>query len=78
MVTIEDTETARKYTLFVQLPKSYNTSPSNDYPVIYTTNLQVGSMRMPVNVGQMEEAVITYSLESKGVESEVRTTPSLP
>ena len=64
MVTIEDTETARKYTLFVQLPKSYNASPSKDYPVIYTTDapysfpIIVGSMRMPVNVGQMEEAVI--------------------
>jgi hypothetical protein len=87
MVTIEDTETARKYTLFVQLPKSYNASPSKDYPVIYTTDapysfpIIVGSMRMPVNVGQMEEAVIvglSYSLESKGVESRVRDyTPAI-
>ena len=87
MVTIEDTETARKYTLFVQLPKSYNTSPSKDYPVIYTTDapysfpIIVSSMRMPVNVGQMEEAVIvglSYSLESKGVESRVRDyTPAI-
>tara|TARA_Y100000296_G_scaffold41515_1_gene47832 strand:+ start:619 stop:1479 length:861 start_codon:yes stop_codon:yes gene_type:complete len=81
MVTIEDTGTARKYTLLIQLPKSYNTSTSKEYPVIYTTDapysfpIIVGSMRLPVNVGQMEEAVIvglSYSLESKGVESRVR------
>ncbi len=78
---LADSGTGRTYPIYVQLPRSYNASPTKHYPVIYTTDAPysfptlIGAIRNPMYSGAMEEAIIVsvaYSLDSKGVNSRVR------
>lgn len=70
----------------MQLPRSYSTSPSKEYPVIYTTDAPysfptlVGATRNPMYSGVMKEAIIvsvSYSTDSRGVQSRVRDYTSV-
>ena len=81
IIELKESVTGRIYPIYVQLPRSYSTSPSKHYPVIYTTDAPysfptlVGATRNPMYSGVMEEAIIVsvaYSTDSKGVQSRVR------
>lgn len=81
IIELEESETGRIYPIYIQLPRSYNTSPTKHYPVIYTTDAPysfptlAGATRNPMYSGVMEEAIIvsvSYSLYSRGVQSRVR------
>ncbi len=81
IIQLEESATGRIYPIYVQLPRSYSTSPSKQYPVIYTTDAPysfptlVGATRNPMYSGVMEEAIIvsvSYSTDSRGIQSRVR------
>ena len=81
IIDIMESASGRIYPIYVQLPRTYNTSPSKHYPVIYTTDAPysfptlVGATRNPMHSGVMEEAIIVsvaYSTDSTGVQSRVR------
>lgn len=81
IIQLEESATGRIYPTYVQLPRSYSTSPSKHYPVIYTTDAPysfptlVGATRNPMYSGVMEEAIIvsvSYSTDSRGIQSRVR------
>lgn len=81
IIELEESATGRIYPIYVQLPRSYSTSPSKQYPVIFTTDAPysfptlVGATRIPMYTGVMEEAIIVsvaYSTDSRGVQSRVR------
>ena len=80
VVEIQDSHVKRSYPLFIKLPKSYERSPQQHYPVIYLTDalysFQVvsGATRYPMNSGKMAEAIIvgiSYEKGSKGDTSRV-------
>jgi predicted alpha/beta superfamily hydrolase len=80
-IEIEESDTGRVYRVFIQLPRSYKTSPNKKYPVIYTTDGPyvfpnvAGSTKLPMNIGVMKEAIIvgvSYSIGSRGSSSRVR------
>lgn len=81
VVELKETSTGREYPLFIKFPKSYNSKPLDQYPVIYLTDawysfqIVSGATRFPMNSGAMEEAIIvavSYSKGSRGSSSRFR------
>lgn len=72
IVDITDPDTARVYSIFIKLPRSYNKNTKQLYPVIYLTDalysfqLISGATRFPMNTGKMAEAIIVGLSYSKG------------
>jgi len=85
--TMTASNTQRSYSISVHLPRSYSQNVAKHYPVIVTTDAPysfpniVGASRLPVNTGNMQEAIIVgigYSKGDKGVTSRVRDyTPAI-
>ena len=78
---IKDTASDREYPIWVQLPKSYETSPQQRYPVVYLADANysfavvAGGIRLPINAGKMQEVILVamgYELGSQGPNSRIR------
>lgn len=80
-LVIKDTGSQREYPIWIQVPKSYASSPQRHYPVVYLADANysfavvAGGLRLPMNAGKMQEVILVamgYETGSKGQDSRVR------
>lgn len=87
VIELTEPSSKRVYSVYIQLPKSYQNKPDKTYPVIYLTDapytfpIVAGATRFPMNSGKMQQAIIVaigYEKGSIGSASRIRDyTPTL-
>lgn len=87
VIELTEPSSKRVYSVYIQLPKSYQNKPDKTYPVIYLTDapytfpIMAGATRFPMNSGKMQQAIIVaigYEKGSIGSASRIRDyTPTL-
>ncbi len=81
VIELTEPSSKRVYSVYIQLPKSYQNKPDKTYPVIYLTDapytfpIVAGATRFPMNTGKMQQAIIVaigYEKGSIGSASRIR------
>ena len=73
VIELTEPSSKRVYSVYIQLPKSYQNKPDKTYPVIYLTDapytfpIVAGATRFPMNTGKMQQAIIVAIGYEKGL-----------